>query len=138
MPNMNRRSFMLSVLSLWGAINRRVFASGIFDSDLDWENHLAHRLVKLIKQRKSAEYIGKNYLHKYPLERNCRYLLDTLVLGNDRIILAESMTEKELKQKIKQNHVSDFTNGQTVSLQGWVLSKTECRLSALAYLHSIS
>jgi len=127
---------MASVLTLLSAVNSRVFASGIFDSDLDRENYLAHRLVRLITERKSAEYIGKNYLQQFPVERNYRYLLNIFVLENDSIILVESMTAKVLKQKIKQKHLSDFTNGQTVSLQGWVLTKTECRLSALAYLHS--
>ena len=122
---MNRRSFIFSVLSLLSAVNSRVFASSITNSDLDREAYLSHRLAGLIKEKESAEYIGKMYLHKYPAERNCRYLINTVILENNKFILAETMTDKVLKQKIKQKHLSDFANKQTVSLQGWVLTPVE-------------
>ena len=60
--------------------------------------------------------IGKAYIDKFPSEGNKNNLSKLL--------------------SIKQNTTTDFQNKQTVIVQGWILSVTEARQSALYYLNS--
>ncbi|MEO1655614.1 MAG: hypothetical protein AAFU64_18875 [Bacteroidota bacterium] len=78
----------------------------------------------MIWDTKSILSIGESYLKGFPKENDeqtlVRWLFKQSPLENDAL-------RSWLEQKIKQ----DFTNNETIMLDGWMLSRTEARQCAL-------
>ena len=75
------------------------------------------------KISKGTSELGKRYLEAYPEERElCKTLSLDLRAKN-----ISRFDTKEFALKIRE----DFRNANTVVLDGWVMSKTELRLSTL-------
>jgi hypothetical protein len=89
----------------------------------------------LFRQPGSAAFLGRLYLQKQPEERSGTALRD---------LIWRECTEQEqwvartgqqaLQQVLSARQTRDFASGQTVLLDGWVVSRTEARLYALAAL----
>lgn len=96
---------------------------------------LTLKLASYHFNRASAKRIGETYLRSIPSEADIP-LLVSLICPADRERIIEFETadligcRKLLKRRLRQ----DFENGQMVDVQGWILSKTEIRLCALAAL----
>lgn len=77
---------------------------------------------------KSLSVYANLYLDKHPDENN-RKNLEKLIFESNRFTNTRNM-KKYLNLRIK----SDFRNGRTVNLDGWILSETEVRLWCILYV----
>lgn len=83
----------------------------------------------------SAASIGRHYLRSMPEERNIDTLLALIdrTLADDGLATCDSdagSTTRAIARSIR----NDFADGRIVSVQGWMLSRTEARIGALAAL----
>jgi hypothetical protein len=77
--------------------------------------------------------VGRAYLDQTPQEANAARLRQLLDLAAE--VRAATLPGPE-KERLALRQSEDFRTGQTVLVQGWVLSRTEARLYALAALQS--
>jgi hypothetical protein len=89
-------------------------------------------LPELFADRESAVVLGGAYLELRPEERATPILLERL--GLTREALNEVAERERVLDGLRQRHRDDFRMGRIVELQGWFLSETELRLSALVFL----
>ncbi len=86
-------------------------------------------LLGLLNHPDGARNIGARYLSLVPAEGDQRHLVNLLAKG------APGLMAREEARALLQNAVrEDFDQGRTVELNGWVISRTEARLCALASL----
>jgi hypothetical protein len=76
------------------------------------------------------EQIVDEYLKNFPQERDLRFLCERLSLGLENITDMSFLTDPTVLVQIQQ----DFAAGRTLSLAGWILSRTEVRVLALVSL----
>ena len=81
-------------------------------------------LLNIMSDDDVAE-LGNSYLLTFPEEANAD-ILKALIVQNKNI-----PSKKIIDQKVKFEINDDFVKGDTVILNGWVLSKTEARQCAL-------
>lgn len=93
---------------------------------------VASRLAALIPHADSAARIGGRYLALTPAEAD-RGLLVASILGREE---HEAVGDAVLRRVISDSRQRDFIDGNTVSVDGWVLSRTEARLCALVALQA--
>ncbi|HZI75626.1 MAG TPA: hypothetical protein VFD73_16715, partial [Gemmatimonadales bacterium] len=77
--------------------------------------------------------VGRVYLDQTPHEANAATLRHLLDLAAE--VSAATLPDPE-KERLAMRQSEDFRTGQTVLVQGWVLSRTEARLYALAALQA--
>jgi hypothetical protein len=77
---------------------------------------------------------GKAYLQQYPEEKTKSKLLDLLL---NKEALPETFDSQAIHAYFDKKTVEDFNNNQTVTINGWILAKTEARQCALyTLIHS--
>lgn len=90
------------------------------------------KLSNIYDNTTSAAMLGKAYLERYPEETNKQRLV-ALICSDPWLEIRFLSADTAGLRKLLGYHVRrDFTNGQTVKLRGWVLSRTEVRLYGLA------
>jgi hypothetical protein len=77
--------------------------------------------------------VGRAYLDQAPEEANAERLRQLLDLADE--VSAVSLPNPE-RERLTVQQSEDFRTGKTVLVQGWVLSRTEVRLYALAALQA--
>lgn len=86
---------------------------------------LAVAVDGLLAHRHSAAVIGAHYLAKFESENSAELLAQAI----RRSMPADAM---QIDERFLLAHIrSDFERGEVVSLDGWILSRTEARLCAL-------
>jgi len=104
---------------------------------LAWQINPARLTAKPLRpvQPENAAMIsvGRVYLDQTPNEANVARLRQLLDLAAEVSAVTLPAPEKE-RLAVRQS--DDFRTGQTVLVQGWVLSRTEARLYALAALQA--
>jgi len=90
------------------------------------------RVPVFLAARESAVVLGRAYLDLRPAERDPAILLEKLDVS--RRARSAATGRQEVPPELKRRHREDFRRGRIVELQGWFLSETELRLSALVYL----
>jgi hypothetical protein len=99
------------------------------------ESVLARSLSGFFADPESAHGVGRAYLELSPDERDIDTVLERLASPQLRRWEALASSDPErLVQELRLQHRSDFAHERVVALRGWVLSKTEARLCALAAL----
>jgi hypothetical protein len=93
----------------------------------------AARLAATLSDQASARRLGAVYLRITPREANLRTLVSK-VGGHLPVRAVHKASRDELRRHISQAIYSDFTVGRTVKLDGWVMSRTEARVCAIAAL----
>ncbi|EWY39914.1 hypothetical protein N825_04850 [Skermanella stibiiresistens SB22] len=88
----------------------------------------ADQLLGLLRSRAAARRIGRAYLETASHEADAAQLV-SLILGDDAVGVDRV---GDLRHRVAELQRADFTAGRTVTLDGWVLSRTEARLCALA------
>jgi hypothetical protein len=88
---------------------------------------------ELLPHADAARLIGERYLVLVPEERSARRLHHAL-FGNTDTGDAKHQTLAHLRELIDTRRRHDFTVGNTVILDGWLLARTEARLCALSVL----
>lgn len=103
-----------------------------------WPNFtepLEQRLSGLFGDAESARMVGMEYLRAAREETSVETLVRFLsagVEGGRRTL--EATSDDQLRVLLAQRTRHDFASGETVELQGWILSRTEARVSAIAAL----
>jgi hypothetical protein len=77
--------------------------------------------------------VGRAYLDQTPQEANVARLRQLLDLAAEA---SAATLPDPVKERLAVRQSEDFRTGQTVLVQGWVLSRTEARLYALAALQA--
>ena len=96
---------------------------------------LGTRFVEILEHKKSAEIVGLAYLRGVPAEASEETLTERI-----RSDLSRSEDElcgtdfESLRKLLRLRTRRDFEEGRTVRLEGWIMSRTEARLFALATL----
>ena len=117
----SRRKFLISTSIILGGAS-----GGFLFAEANSDTHSAANADEILSAIPGAQSIGKKYLELYPLE-NDKATLQRLLYPEDLPVIER---ESHLKQRISE----DFQIRETVAINGWILSKTEARLDALAYL----
>lgn len=108
---MKRKTFILSAAAGIGAVSVYYFFG-----DVGYDPGLAEpQFLPLIWDSKTIRQIGSQYRTDFPSEESERSLVTLL----DAIPTEETIT-------------TEFKNGKTVVVDGWILSVTEARQCALA------
>lgn len=85
----------------------------------------------LWSNRSSARLVGARYLAQAPEDRELAWLLVRLLGDPDTIC---TRAPEALRCDLARKRESEFARGDTVILDGWILSRTEARLCALVAL----
>ena len=95
----------------------------------------ARRLADMLRHPDSAAWLGRLYLEGKPREADTA-LLVTLIGAAPGPALppASPSTDEALRADLEERIRNDFIYGNTVAVDGWLLSLTEARLCALASL----
>jgi hypothetical protein len=97
----------------------------------------AQRLLELVQDRPDARLLGKAYVWSYAGARRRPPTSVELVNGIlPRALRTRSVVEdrRELRRAVRARMEEDFSRARVVSVAGWMLSETEARLCALAWL----
>lgn len=127
-----RRNFVqrLIVLGVAGSVFPvRVFAAW---PGRDTTEYLAAKLKSIVKNTQSARIIGREYLSMAPEEATRQRLVALICITDEHYRRLARARNRTLKKFVLELQQEDFANGRTVNVRGWILSKTEVRLYALA------
>jgi hypothetical protein len=94
----------------------------------------ALRLRAMMRPRSSARAVGLAYLARYPEEADAALLTRRLLAGLGQEPETARLDDRALRRRVAARVSADFAEGRTASLDGWLLSRTEARLCALAAL----
>lgn len=119
----SRRSFLLS-----GIAGLVIVGGGA----VRWRSRRAleqaeRELTTLLRERSAAVEIGQEYLRLFPEEGEAHALVSH-ILGVEP---QPAWSAAALKAAVDRRVRADFAAGQTVRIRGWVVSRTEARVSAL-------
>ena len=117
---MQRRRFVLLTLAGTAAVSLPLSHCGIGD-----ETDRPEFLHSLIGKDKTIE-IGKAYIDRFPAEADIKKLTE----------LISAAANDQHGSPVNIRIQNEFRNGKVVIINGWILSHTEARQSALFYLNS--
>ena len=125
------RSALLSLMAGAAASSRLALADGGTGSCAEppW-------LGNIVYDRTSAQGLGQAYLNAHPRYRRCDLLIAEIQralqqLQADTSSTAGAMPVSEALQRLVR---AEYAGDQVVSVSGWIVSRTEARLYALAAL----
>ena len=120
---MKRRSFVQKVISA-GAIS--TMPSGWFAIINQELNPFARpELLSILDDPQAVNEIGKAYLRRHPAAQNPNALIAYIDAKIDY------KHTGEIQAVISRQIKSDFAHGNTIQLNGWILSQTEAQQCAL-------
>ncbi len=122
----SRRDFLRRALC-WVALGALSGCRALAGPALAPGDASANWLRDVIGNLDSAAHFGRIYLDAYPDERDARQLFNRIEN------VAQGRTDFESVSAAVRD---DYVRGNTVSIDGWLLSRTEARLFALAALSS--
>ncbi|MEE9494522.1 MAG: hypothetical protein V3W04_14230 [Gammaproteobacteria bacterium] len=132
---MNRRQFTQSIFYSLAAYAVSAKASlfpdqtsPIKSSQAEATSTLARNLSRLFSSPKNASAIGQRYIELYPEKMSSTQLANDL---GDEIIKLALSGDNMLKQRIARQQQNDFSEGNTVIVNNWILSRTEASVCAL-------
>lgn len=85
-------------------------------------------LLELFTDQDAPYLLGKRYLDLYPHHKTEVFLLA------ERIQSLQPPTAMVLKKMLRRQRESDFHNGETITIDGWLLARTEAEACALTVL----
>jgi len=92
---------------------------------------LGFNLSRLFSDPRNAKVIGNRYLSQYPVKRDRELIIADLGLPPHH---SEIFNGNSLKRWLRESQQRDFTLGNTVMVDNWILSLTEATLCALIAL----
>lgn len=133
-PTITRRHLLGTIAGLWLSLILPSARSG-WAAAASGDAPLSTRLTALLRNQHSARLVGLAYLRLAPEETNrevlCIKLLRALTL-TDRTLRTADIAG--LRRRVSSVVRRDFQQEQIVELDGWIISRTEARLCALAAL----
>lgn len=130
----NRRALLRWLSALPVCVLANLGAPAMADSPDSRRSALARRLLDVFSDPESAYGVGVAYFAVRPSERDLSALLQRL-LGSSN--LDEALVDHDAGRwalKLAARSKRDFEQLRVVQVDGWVLSRTEARLCALAVL----
>jgi len=128
---MERRTFcQYSLLALSGVFIPVTSCTTRVDSELTKRLSLPTTLA-VINDSETVKDLGLTYLEQFPQEKNDTDLVDLLLTDIGTRKSVATIDSLDLQNLIQKKVNYDFTNGNTVMVKGWVLSRTEARQCAL-------
>ena len=95
----------------------------------------ARRLAGMLRHPDSAARLGRLYLDERPREADATLLVTLIGAARGPALPPPSPTTDEaLRADLEERIRNDFILGNTVAVDGWLLSLTEARLCALVSL----
>jgi hypothetical protein len=119
---MKRRDFVITAAAGIAAVTIPSYYYFFRDDRKSTEIYLSNSLM-LILDPEQISALGKIYLDSFPKENHERTLL--------RYLKKDSAANGNIEKSLEENIVSDFRSGNTIMLDGWILSMTEARQCAL-------
>ena len=120
---MKRRNFILLGAAGFAAVS--IPTAYYFLTDIEYDQALADpQLLSLIWDTETIKKIGNQYRLQMPSENSERPLVKSLKAAASEASLANSSNLEEVIKK-------DFETGDTIIVDGWILSRTEARQCAL-------
>ena len=104
----------LYMLIEWNSKGPRFLAEGRDDGYLQFDG---------------MQVVGQEYLNNYPDERSKIILLNSI---QARLKLITGRSHSASQTNLEKLIMDDFEVGDVIYLNGWALSRTECRLAALS------
>lgn len=98
---------------------------------------VAEAMAGLLNRRELARETGRRYLEAVdsldgtPVDAVAGMILDDIGMITDGVMFLDV---DELRDKLDAGIRHDFAAEKTVGVDGWLLSRTECLLCAVAYL----
>lgn len=132
---MKRRNFILTAALSAAAVSLPFLNCTGPDPELDKKISIPE-VLSLTYDEKTIREIGMAYGKAYPDEYNISALEGLLKKNTDGKIISASMQKGEIDAQLDSQVKNDFASGQTIVLNGWVLSRTEARQCALYTLIS--
>jgi hypothetical protein len=90
-------------------------------------------LANIIYDRTSAQRLGQAYLNAHPQYRRCDLLIADIQRALEKLEAAISSTAP-ISEALQRLVRAEYAGDQVVSVSGWIVSRTEARLYALAAL----
>jgi hypothetical protein len=133
----SRRRF-LRLLAVAGSFGSILPINALANSGLKDEktHYLASRLIGVFNDKRSASIVGRAYLDYAPHEAEVKTLVAKICGSYKQYLNSARNDDEALNKLILESHRTDFANGRTVKVSGWVLSQTEARISALTAILS--
>lgn len=95
----------------------------------------ARRFAAILRHPESAAWLGRYYLEVNPREADAALLVTLIGAARGPALPpASPTTGKALRESLEARIRNDFIFGNTVAVDGWLLSITEARLCALVSL----
>ena len=101
-------------------------------------SHLLDNLSGLFPRPFSAQAIASEYFRTHPNENDVYYLARLISQGLAGTSVDCDQSVDDLRSRIRSRVRADFETENVVRLRGWVLSRTEVRVCALAAIISTS
>ena len=133
-PDMTRRRFLLLSAACGAGLVSRALLPDAWRTVLGRPPTSAERLLDTLPNRTSARVVGAAYLEMLPASVSTDALVDAIVAGIDGGARALRSTRQELRGLLARRVQQDFAEDAIVCLRGWIVSRTEARLCALAAL----
>lgn len=129
----SRRRFLVLASSVGAAALLGPRALGALEAS--FTERLEERLSGLFRETESVRFVGLEYLRAAPEENSVDALIGSLAAGVEggRRTL-ETTSGDGMRALLARRMRDDFGAGETVELRGWILSRTEVRLAAIAAL----
>jgi hypothetical protein len=126
--HLRRRSILFAIAASWPLF----WAKGSVSLLSCQADAAAMRIRKLVPDPVSARLIGLAYLTLFPHEAVGDTLIQSLLSSlslNEGILAVQG--EGALRKIVQKRVLLDFEQASTVTVDGWILSHTECRICAL-------
>jgi len=129
----NRRKFVLSLVAVGSGLALGIGVAEEHTTEHTTEHTAREQtlleLSELFSDKHSTKVIAKSYFKQHPEEKDIEVLFEHIFpnLSESRRLPPANSLRAYIQKRIRH----DFTSNQTISLRGWILSKTEVRLSAL-------
>jgi hypothetical protein len=131
-PRIGRRGFFVAALGLAATTLAGRFGPKRETSDDDTATDAA-RLMRAFSCPESAAALGRAYLSTAPWEGSPTVLVKSIAASLPAgYLVLRTADEKQLESQLARQLKEDFTTGNTVIVDGWIVAKTEARLYALA------
>lgn len=130
---LTRRGFLRMTCAIVAIGSTRL--PDLFAASNGYRNPLASKFVGFFQDKESARAVGREYLRIAPVEADTLKLTELICAGRqERYVELSHASMGKVRSMLLQQQREDFEKDRIVNVQGWILSRTEVRLCALATL----
>ncbi|MEP6514429.1 MAG: hypothetical protein ABJA79_11200, partial [Parafilimonas sp.] len=127
---MKRRNFIVLSALTAATVSIPFLNCNSHDPELDKKLAIPQTLSQILDQN-TIKAIGKTYGTSHPDEYSLRPLEQQLKKNSEGKSVSSNASAKDIYSFLDKNIQNDFESGNTIVLNGWVLSLTEARQCAI-------